>query len=1159
MLFTDVVGSTAWRFRVGGSVADIQSADLERASREVVSDHRGVVVKGVGDGVMATFTAATSAFDAAVELQTMARRLGVGDGLRVGISSGDLIREGADWIGDAAIEASRLCNEASGGAILVSDVAVRLVGSRASHDVRHIGRRLLRGFRQDIGVHEIIATPDRVLPAAIAQVANGALVGRDLELTDLRSTLHDVAAGGSDAIIIAGEPGIGKTRLAATVALEADALGFRVLYGRCEEGQRAPYGPILDALQPWLANCPSPLLTRGEPGERIGPLPPPSRSRQPFRGVDDWPFARSTSSSEPRPRGAVSAGHGSDGRATRTARHRRPAVGRGIDWARACSPGAATVPLHRAAGDDAPTRPTDATTTSEAQGWRPGPVGLSGLDGNAVAELVQSRLGALPPDEVAEALRQATRGNPFFLGALLDDLAASGRLRDPGGSWRPPEEWMESGVPAGARGVVRGRVATLESQARRVLEVGAISGTSFDEVTCRLVLGLDLPTCVEAIEQGVSAGLVREVDAGRFEFNHAIVRQTILDDLSLTGRAALHWRVGESLEAISADGRKSEVAMHYAAGIDVGDPRTVAGAARAAGDEAAQATAFAEAAAHYRTLVAVLDRQLPDASERYSALVALGRAEYAGGDIVGAGPVWRRAVETARELGDPVRLFEAARGYGAPRPGNDDEFVELLDTVLEMLGPSDSPLRATVLGWRAVPTVFVQTKRRNGIDHQLVAEAVAMAKRTGDATAIASTLRSRSVAESHGPEAAAMKRDLEEVIDLERTTGVKITEDPSVVRVELAIAELRLGRRREADRLLEEARDGAEGRGFRRAVRAVAVAQGAVAAASGRFADAKSFARYGLGDGDADTTAQFIYGAQILAFRFEQGRLAEVVSTLRDVEKLQLSMRAWSAMLTNALVDAGERSEAAALFNDLISARSRGDQGFADQLALRHLTEACHRLDDAAAARMLLPTMDLWAGQLLVVPYGTSVEGAADRGRGHLLATLRRYDEAVDAFRAAAQLERAVGFPALAARSEFWLADAMVARASPGDLDRAGALFRKVADEADALGMPTLARQARRVHSRKLKAAEWGQPRRTVPGRPANSMRCSMSPDVLVSPVRRDGPNSAEQSARPRTRRGWTKRLARHWLRMKSSCDVPRPGDPRSTRAETGCISTGSG
>jgi hypothetical protein len=104
VLFTDVVGSTAWRARVGDEVADVRTVELERASRQVVDSLGGSVVKGVGDGVMATFGSGVAGLDAAAGLQGVARRLAVGGSelcLRVGVSTGDMVREGEDWLGAA--------------------------------------------------------------------------------------------------------------------------------------------------------------------------------------------------------------------------------------------------------------------------------------------------------------------------------------------------------------------------------------------------------------------------------------------------------------------------------------------------------------------------------------------------------------------------------------------------------------------------------------------------------------------------------------------------------------------------------------------------------------------------------------------------------------------------------------------------------------------------------------------------------------------------------------------------------------------------------------------------------------------------------------------------------------------------------------------------
>ena len=197
VVFTDVVGSTAWRASVGDDVADVRIAELERASRHVVEASGGTVVKSVGDGVMATFGSAVAGLEAAAELQLLARRLPIGSAeqyLRVGVSTGDMVREGDDWLGAAAIEASRLCSAATGGSVLVTDATVRLSRGRTDCAVRSLGERILRGFEQPVEVYELVAVHDGVgpLPAALVSAASSPLVGRRVELERAASMLNRV-------------------------------------------------------------------------------------------------------------------------------------------------------------------------------------------------------------------------------------------------------------------------------------------------------------------------------------------------------------------------------------------------------------------------------------------------------------------------------------------------------------------------------------------------------------------------------------------------------------------------------------------------------------------------------------------------------------------------------------------------------------------------------------------------------------------------------------------------------------------------------------------------------------------------------------------------------------------------------------------------------
>jgi class 3 adenylate cyclase len=287
VVFTDLVGSTSWRVEVGGRMADERTAEFERASREVVASTGGTVVKSLGDGVMATFTGGVMALDAAVALQVLARRFAIGgvEGcLRIGISSGDMVRVGADWVGTAAIEASRLCAEAVGGSVLVADTTARLTRGRSDHELRLLGGRLLWGFADAIEVYELdTARGGRALPAAMTQAAADPLVGRGRELARAKEMLDDVAAGTARTTFVVGEPGVGKTRLAAAVAALAHAEGFVVLHGSCDQGLAAPYQSVVEAFGPWLAECPDAVLTRiiGPGGDQLIQLWPNLGARLP--------------------------------------------------------------------------------------------------------------------------------------------------------------------------------------------------------------------------------------------------------------------------------------------------------------------------------------------------------------------------------------------------------------------------------------------------------------------------------------------------------------------------------------------------------------------------------------------------------------------------------------------------------------------------------------------------------------------------------------------------------------------------------------------------------------------------------------------------------------------------------------------------------------
>lgn len=1070
VLFSDVVGSTAWRARVGDGVADVRTAELERASRQVVNSLGGSVVKGVGDGVMATFGSAVAGLDAAAGLQAVARRLAVGGNelcLRIGVSTGDMVREGGDWLGAAAIEASRLCTEAVGGSVLVADATVRLSRGRSSHPLRFVGERVLRGFESPVEVYELVlaGAGEASLPAALAVAASASLVGRRVELARTRTMLEAVAGGGVPTVLMVGEPGVGKTRLAAAVAADAAGCGFTVLHGRCDEGLAAPYQPVIEAFTPWLVGCPDAALPRmlGHRGDLVQ-LWPELASRLDLAATSsiDDPEARRWRLFE----GVVAL--------VRSIAEERPLllVVDDLQWAEPST----LLLLGHLARSAVPRTALVATARRDDFGKAPadllGDLGttrsieileVGGLDDGEVAELVALRAGDTPPEDLAAQLCRHTDGNPFFLAAVLAHLEDVAFVRSPAGVWVTAAELDASGVPQGVRGVISRRLALLGPEARRALDAAAVAGLVFDQKIIGGVLDSDFDDTVDALDAAMAAGLIREVDTGQCIFAHALVRHAVLDDLSRTRLARLHWRIAEQLERHHPS-QLGEIADHYASGGRIGDDATVARTSLAAGGDALNRVAFGEAAGHLRIALAALDRLPPDPDLRYQTLAALRNALTALGELDEAHRVWLQAADIARRARDPERMFAAVQSYGyRQRITTDVEQIRLLDDLLDVLGPSDSALRAKTLGWRAVQNIATVPSQE---DVRMAADAVAMAKRTGQVEALLSTLQSRLLIETNAPDAKAMLRTAQEAAVAAREHAGPMWSDPLSVEMRLLdMALVRLGRRDDAERQLAIHLRQAEQTGHRISIHDALVFRSALATASGQFAEGKALAAEAAQwAGRHRMMVELVYMSQIINGRMEQGRLDAVIARLSALDSLDFELPGYRAMLAGALADDGRLDEALRQLDRLARAAPAADvQRLIGHtpMAIRYVSEVCRHLSDPERATKLLAHVTPWAGQILVGSWGMSIEGASDRAVGHLLATLGRFDDADTAYTAAAELERSAGFPPLVARTQYWHARTLLDRDAPGDRERARALLNDVIDVTDRLGMATLHRQAR--------------------------------------------------------------------------------------------------
>ena len=265
VLFTDLVGSTAQRARLGDEAGDALRREHDALLARVLLAHRGDVVSDTGDGAMCVFSSAADAIAAGVAVQQgVERRNRHAEeplALRVGVSAGELVVEGDGLMGLAAHEAARICGLCEPGEVLISDLVRLMAGSRTDAELLERGAFELKGIPAPVTVWEVaweaaeLVDEPLALPSRLLSADAWAFSSRAGELDTLRDLWSDVSAGARRVVFVSGEPGIGKTRLAAEAARLALDDGALVLYGQCDDELGTPFLPFTEALDWYLEHA----------------------------------------------------------------------------------------------------------------------------------------------------------------------------------------------------------------------------------------------------------------------------------------------------------------------------------------------------------------------------------------------------------------------------------------------------------------------------------------------------------------------------------------------------------------------------------------------------------------------------------------------------------------------------------------------------------------------------------------------------------------------------------------------------------------------------------------------------------------------------------------------------------------------------------------
>jgi class 3 adenylate cyclase/tetratricopeptide (TPR) repeat protein len=1083
VLFTDLVGSTDLLARLGEAAFDELRRAHFAALRETIGRHRGDEVKTLGDGVLAAFGSAADAVAGAVAVQQsvgrQARSTGAPLAVRVGLALGDVSFEENDVFGAPVVEAARLVAAARSGQILATSIVAMVAGGRSEAAFTDLGRLELKGLPKPVPVCEVawepLAEPSVPMPNLLTDVGR-IFVGRDAELERLQQLWKEAAAGERRVVLLAGEPGVGKTRLAAELAARVHKEGGVVLAGRCDEDLGVPYQPFVEALRHFVDRSPPETLGDRlgryggelarlvpELAERLVKLPAPLKSDPEteryrlFDAMVAWLGAVSTD--EP----LLLVLDDLQWAAKPTLLLLRHVI-RSSEARRLL-----VLATYRDTelGHDHPLVELLADLRRQAGVER---IPLVGLDPSGVSAFVEQAAGhPLGDDDVllARAIHDETEGNPFFVREILRHLTESGAVARQGGRWATRLPVQELGIPEGVREVVGRRLAHLSKETNGVLRMAAVVGTEFELAVLQSAHALGEEELLCALEEAADARLVLEIPgaAARYRFAHALVRDTLYDRITAARRVTLHRRVAEAIETVHAarlDDYLPALAHHYSvASAPVSDPAKAVLYGRRAGDRALAQLANDEAAAYYHHALELLEagETRPDAWQRLELLISLGEAQRRAGD-----PAHREtlleAARLAEAAGAPDALARAAlankRGMWGSGIGHiDDDRIAVLEAALVAAGPQDSTVRARLLAALADEIIYVgDRKRRVAVSD----EAVAVARRVGDPATLADVLLLRQTTIMSPHTVSERLAGTAEILDLAGCLG-----NPALAcraRLLRVRAAREAGHFEEAARCLDAAEELAEELG-QPTLRWLAAANRAAALAfAGRLdaaADLVSVAaRLADASGQPDALIWLAWGR--FQVGIERGDLDEVVELLGDVVDRYPRVPTMRAMLAASYCEMGRFEQA----------RSTLDVLAAEEFALpvdgfwiwglAHCAAVSAALGDTAAAVHLRQLLIPYADQ--VVAGAAAVSGCVAHYLGLLVTTLGHFEEAEHHFVAAAATHARIGAPAWLARTRLEWARMLLARRQPGDTQGARELLGHALATARELSLGNVERNA---------------------------------------------------------------------------------------------------
>ncbi|MBI1885646.1 MAG: AAA family ATPase [Chloroflexi bacterium] len=1068
VMFTDLVGSTALGDRLGDEAAQALRRAHDRILRQEFERFSGTVVKGTGDGFMVAFQSARQGVECAAAVQqAIAAQHAEGRyselSVRIGLHTGEPVAEGDDLFGSDVNLAARIEAEAEGGQVLVSEVTRLLARGTPGTEFTSLGERALKGFAEPVPLFEARRHDSVSVRPRLAR-----FVGRQEEAAKLRQRLEMAGRGQGSLVLVAGEPGVGKTRLVSELAIYATDRGFQVLSGHAYDTEgMPPYLPFTQALGPYVrSRSPEELLAElNGNAAYLAKLLPELRQMLP---ATPEPPALSAESERYQVFQSVS-----ELLLTAAAKTPLMLVLDDLHWAddssllllqhlagRLAEGPLLTVGTFRDVEVDAK-HPMARLLAEMARQRTDGQITLRPFGREETAALMEDVVGHVPVPHIVDALFAAAEGNPFFIEELVRHLEEQGRnLADPQadvGGWA---------IPDGVRQVITRRLDRLGEEANRVLAYSSVLGRDLTLLKVAAATGQDEDSLLDLLDEALSAHVVREQGDG-YVFAHPLIQETLYQGLSAPRRRQLHRRVAEALEALYAadpEPHVAELANHFCQAAPGGDVEKAVDYAARAGRRALSQVAYQEASRHYAMALGALDlKEKPDEAERCELLLTLAEAQRRAGETRQAMESCEQAAQAARKLGSPNLLARAALDFGRTGAvaGRDEEGqVGLLEEALDALEDTDSALRARVMARLAIaltaPAGFQTEALGRGLS--LSQQAVDMARRVGDPTALAYTWNARRFVYLDPESLDERLESATELFQLAEDAGDK--EMALEWRHWRLIDLLELGDIEAVDVEIEAYSSLAQELRQPHFLRVTAILQAMRALLVGRFEDTERLAQEALAIGQRMGAQNAAANFAIVLFflRREQGRLGELEAVQKSFAQQFPAMALVRAATALMYCETGREAEARAEFEHLATNRFADlPRDFLWTACLAGLSEVSAYLGDTHRAAILYGLALPYAKRNFQVGYGSVCCGSAGRYLGLLATVMRRWKDAARHFHDALEMHTRMGARPWLAHTQHDYARMLLARGEPADRDKALALLDQAQQTASELGMKALA------------------------------------------------------------------------------------------------------